>query len=164
MKTAVRKFKETLEIRSSVFNRLRSHRYFSISLLTAVVLLAACFHVWQRVRVIELVKETSRLRNTNKLLIDDYKKVYSDIVSLSLASRIETYARDTLGMIPVTVDRLYTLVRSKEKPVETDEWTAMVSAVQRVARYIPVVTETDARAGELQPVRFDSAAFGGANR
>ena len=164
MKTAVRKFKETLDIRSSVFNRLRSHRYFSVGLLTAVVLLAACFHVWQRVRVMELVKETSHLRNSSRLLVDDYKKVYSEIVSLSLASRIETYARDTLGMVPMTADRLYTLVRGETRQAETDEWTAMLSAVERVARYMPVITESSARAGELSPVKFDSVALTGGGR
>ena len=62
MKEAVRRFKETIEIKSTIFNRVRSHRYFSISMLVAACLFAACFHVWQRVKVIELVKEVSQLQ------------------------------------------------------------------------------------------------------
>jgi cell division protein FtsL len=164
MKEAVRRFKETIEIKSTIFNRLRSHRYFSISVLVAACLFAACFHVWQRVKVIELVKEVSQLQAENKSLLDDYKKVHSDIASLSMASRIERYARDTLGLAPVEVDRLYTLVRGDRPAADHDELVVMLSAIKRVADYMPVVAETRADARVLHGVRFDSTSGQGADK
>lgn len=161
MKEAVRKFKETIEIKSSVLNRLRSHRYFSITLLVGAILLACCFHVWQRVRVIRLVQETSRLRTEKKSINDNYKKVCSDIAALSMSARIENYAQDTLGMIPVEADHLYTLIKNEKEPVLNDnELMVMFSAVKRIARYMPVVVESKASAGEAPAIRFDSANAG----
>jgi len=161
MKEAVRKFKETVEIRSSVLNRLRSHRYFYVGLLVGAILLACCFHVWQRVRVIRLVKETSHLRAEKKSINDNYKKVCSDIAALSMSARIENYARDTLGMIPVKADHLYTLVKNKKEPsLPDDELMVMFSAVKRIAKYMPVVVESKASAGEAPAIRFDSTNAG----
>jgi cell division protein FtsL len=164
VKEAVRKFKETIEIRSSILNRLRTHRYFPLTVLVLTVLLASFVHIWQRVRVIELVKEVSHLEHENKSLVDDYKKTYSEIASLSMATRIEAYARDTLGMRPVSADHLYTLIPDKNVPHQPDEFSVMVSAIQRVARYMPVVSENEAGAAEIRLIKFDSVGITGGAR
>jgi cell division protein FtsL len=161
MKETIRKFTQTAEMKAGIFNRVRAHRYFSISILVMAVVLAACVHVWQRFRVIELVKEVSQLQAENKSLVDDCKKVNSEIASLMMASRVEQYAMDTLGMAPVTADHLYTLIRQERKPVEPDELAVMVAAIKRVADYVPAITESQANAGELQGIRFDSTAVEG---
>jgi len=159
MKRAMRKFKETVEIRSSLVNRLRSHRYFPVGVLVCAILAASCFHVWQRVKVMALVKEVSYLRNENADLIDDVKKTSSEISSLKMASRIERYALDTLGLQPISADRLFTLVRKKAEVHPPDDLAALTAAIKRIARYMPVVSPTTVNAGEVRPLKIDSAAL-----
>ena len=162
MKKTVRKFKETVEIQSSLFQRLRSHRYFTVVVLAAACLLVSCFYVWQRVRVLELVKEVSALDKEHTELLDDLRKVKSDIASLTLASRIESYATDTLGMKPIEAERLFTLAPRESKPSEPDDLAAMMSAIRHVADYMPVISEAEVRADELRIINPDTIAGEGA--
>ena len=156
MKEAVRKFKETVEMKSSAFNRIKEHRYFSLGVLFAVVLFAASFHVWQRVRVMTLAKEVGHLRVENGSLLDDKKKLYSDIASLTTSSRIETYARDTLGLKSAQADRLYTLIKKDAVRESKDEFDVMLAAFKRVTDYIPVVEQTRAEAKSGEKIHIDS--------
>ena len=155
----VRKFKETLDIRSSILVRVRSHRYFPVSLLITVFLMASVIHIWQRVRVLELVREVSELRTHKAVLADDATRLNAQIAALSLAGRVETYARDTLGLVPLSAERLFSLVR-KDKVREMDDLTVVLQAIERVTEHMPVISETRAAAGELPRVRIDSAHVG----
>jgi len=158
---AVRNFKETLEMRSQLFKRLQRHRYFPIAMIVTVILAAACVHVWQRVMVIGLVKEVSQLEKENYRLVDDTQKVQSEIASLCMSARIEQYAADSLGLQPVPVDHLYTLVPEASRSVPSDELATMLSSIKRVARYLPVLTEAQAGAAELRPIKFEPEIVGG---
>ena len=158
MKETVRKFKETLEIKSSVLNRLRSHRYFPITLLFCVFLSAACVHIWQRVRVMELVQEVSQLKKENADLLDTRKKAYSEIAALSTASRIEQFAIDSLGLRRVNADRLYTLVPKDVQPKQPDDLELMLYAISRVAEYVPVVSVNNAQAGGVENLELETLA------
>jgi len=153
---SVRKFKETVEFRSLVLHRLRTHRYFPVAMLIAVLLVVACIHIWQRVHVIKLVKEVAELKAENLNLVDDYKKIQSDIAALCMASRIETFAYDSLGLKTITADRMFTLVREKHREIPSDELTTLVSSIKRVAKFMPVLSGTSANAGELDDIKFDS--------
>jgi cell division protein FtsL len=153
---SVRKFKETVEFRALPLNRLKSHRYFPTAVIALVVLLAACIHVWQRVVVISLVKEVSALEKENRALVDDAHKLQSDITSLSMSSRIERYAADSLGLQRIQPDNLFTITSYDDGRLVTDEWSAMISSIKRVADYLPVVTEAKAEARELEPIKFES--------
>ncbi|MCK4373559.1 MAG: cell division protein FtsL, partial [candidate division Zixibacteria bacterium] len=106
MRKTVRKFKETVEIRSSVINRLRSHRYFPIAVLVTVFLMASVIHVWQRVHVLETVKQVSHLRAENEQLVDATSKLNVRLATLTAAGRIEKYAMDSLGLQPVAADQI----------------------------------------------------------
>jgi len=160
MGRAVRQFKETVDIRSLPLSRLRSHPYFPAAVVIAALLFVACLHIWQRVRVIKLVKEVAELREDNRGLVDVARKLHNDIAALSMATRIEAYATDTLGMQPVAAHRLFTLVRERDKDVPRDELATMLSSIQRVAKYLPALTETGANAAELRPIRFDTTHRG----
>ncbi|MEA2030445.1 MAG: hypothetical protein U9N55_02455 [candidate division Zixibacteria bacterium] len=161
MKKSIRRFSETVKMRSSILNRIRSHRYFPLSILAVTVLLASCIHVWQRVIVLDLVHEVSCLRIDNASLIDDTRKVHSDIVSLSSSARIEQYASDSLGLETVPAERLYTLIRThQETPELTDDMAIILSAVKRVAAHMPSITRSNATAGELPWTTIDSLARG----
>jgi len=160
----MRKFKETVEIRSSVINRLRSHRYFPVGVFMCAFLAAACFHVWQRVKVLELVKEVSYLRVENSDLVNNVKKVYSEISSLEMGSRIELYACDTLGLQPITADRLITLAPKKAQTYPQDQFALLKAGIKRALRYAPVVKQTSATASELRPIEIDSLATQGKSR
>lgn len=161
MKKAVRRFKETVEFESSILNSIRSHRYFSVTVLVCALLLAACVHIWQRVKVMELVREVSYLKRENASLLDDKKKLCSEIASLSMASRIERYASDSLGMRRVSADRLFTLIPKREKIAERDDLELMFSAIKRVADYVPVVSQARANASGVEDLKLDSLSNGG---
>lgn len=157
MAKSVRQFKETIELRSLPLHRLRSHRYFPAIVISLVVLSAACIHVWQRVLVIGLVKEVSVLEKENAGLVDAAHKVRTDIAALSMATRIENYAIDSLGLQRVSADRLVTLAPEATRNLSSDELATLISSIKRVAEYLPVVTEAQAGAQELEPIRFDPA-------
>jgi cell division protein FtsL len=156
MAKSVRKYKETLEFRSLIFRRLRTHRYFPVAVLIGVLLVVGCIHIWQRVHVITLVQEVSRLKAENISLNDDYKKIQSDIAALCMASRIEAYSSDSLGLEAVTANRLFTLVTETRKTEPTDDLTDMIYSIRRVAQYVPVFSGNSARARELKSIKFDS--------
>ncbi|HEX2896519.1 MAG TPA: cell division protein FtsL [candidate division Zixibacteria bacterium] len=156
MRQTVRKFKEVMDLKRSLVNRLRSNRYVPYVFLALAFLLAACVHVWQRVHVLELVTDVSVLAKEQSGLEDDLKKVNSDIAALSMASRIEEYAKDTLGMIPVPPDRLYTLVSESDGGIQKDDLHAMLDAVKRVTDYVPRPSENSALAGEPSMIKIDS--------
>lgn len=152
---SVRRFKETVEFRSLPFKQLRSHRYFPATVLVLVVLVAACVHIWQRVIVISLVKEVAALQRENRGLVDAGHKIQTDIASLSMSTRIEGYAVDTLGLQRVSPERFYTLIPRSTGERTTDELTTMISSIKRVVQFFPVVTDAQAAAQELEPIKFE---------
>ena len=147
-------------MRQSPWSRIRTHRYFSIGLVLIVVSIVACVHIWQRVHVIHLVQEVGELSAQNRNLIDLTKKVQTEVAALSMASRVESFAHDSLGLAPIAPDRVFTLVRDARDSVRPDDFAQMVTSMKRVADYIPVLTETQAGAAELQPIKFDSVRVG----
>lgn len=164
MRETVRKFKETVEIRSSIFNRVRSHRYFPATLLFCVFLSAACVHIWQRVKVVELVKEVAELKAENAELLDIKKKMRSEIATLSTSSRIEKYAVDTLGLQRIKADRLFTLVSEKADYEQPDDLKLLLYALNRVADAVPTVSENSAMARGVENLKLDSMANDEAGR
>lgn len=164
MKEAVRKFKETVEINTSIFNRVRTHRYFPVTFLLFIFLLVACFHIWQRVRVVSLVKEVAQLKQDRVELLDDKKKIYADIAELSMTSRIEGYARDTLGLKPVAADRMFTLVKKNEMAPTPDELELMYAAIKRVSDYLPMIESNSAAAQGVEGIKIDTSQIGGWDR
>jgi len=162
VKKTVRKFKETVEIRSSLLVRVRSHRYFPIGAVAGVFLLAACVHIWQRVHVIHLAQEIAVLRMENRLLGDDTRKVHADLSALSMSSRVETYAADSLGLAQVAATELITLVpEGVQAPSVKDDLHMVVKMAERWANVLPSVTQAQANAGELISPVIDSLANGG---
>jgi cell division protein FtsL len=160
MSSRIRKFKETVDIRSLALKRLRSHRYFPIAMIILALMAVACLHIWQRVHVIKLVKDVGELREENREIIDCLAKSRNEIAALSMASRIQAYATDSLGLEVATADQLFTLMRTHDVKRPQDEFAEIVSSIERVAKYLPVLTENGANAAELQPIKFDSAYEG----
>ena len=154
MARSVRKFTETIELRSLLLKRLKSHRHFAAVVITIVVLTCACTHIWQRVVVMSLVTEVAALEKENLALVDNIHKVQTDLSALTMASRIERYATDTLGLQRVRPDRLYTLAPETPGEQVADRFATMISSIRRVADFIPVVTEAQGAAQELQPITF----------
>ena len=164
MHHTVRQFKEIVDINGSIFNRLRKNRYLPYVLLTTVFLAAACVHIWQRVHVLKLVTEVSELTRENIKLDDVLKKIDSEVARLSMATRIEKYALDTLGMIHVPADRLYTLIPGDKTRRDRDDLEAMSEAVRRIVEYLPVTSENMAMAGEPSQIRIDSPSAAGSSQ
>jgi cell division protein FtsL len=155
MEKSLRKFKETLELRAVLTRRIRSHPYFPMFAIGAILLMIACLHVWQRVYVITLVDEVAELRTEQRDLVDQLRKVRADNAALSMASRIQAYAADSLGLRQISADRLYTLVRDDEAELKDTELAMMFSSLRRVAEFFPVVAETEARSAELRHIEPD---------
>jgi cell division protein FtsL len=161
MADSVRKFKETIEIQSGWLTRIRQHRHFGIALISAALIFVACVHIWQRVYVIRLVQEVDALKGQNAILVDETKKAKMDVAALTRATRITTCAAESLGLQPISVDRLYTISLQMEETAptdSTDELAAVVSSIKRVADYLPVMSEAKAGSSELRPIKFDSIA------
>ncbi|MEW5795131.1 MAG: cell division protein FtsL [Candidatus Zixiibacteriota bacterium] len=160
---SLRKYKETVEIRSLLFNRLRTHRYFPIAVMALLITGAACIHVWQRVVVLSLVKEVAALEKENRGLVDDAHKIQTEIAALSMATRIERFASDTLGLQRPSPNGLYTMTPVDIEMAESqDAFAALVSSIRRMADYLPERTEARAAAQELEPIKFDTVAYEGA--
>lgn len=163
MAQSVRKFKETVELRSGFFMRIRSHRHFSTGLMLAALLVVACFHIWQRVQVIRLVQDVAILKDENKMLVDETKKARTAVAALEMASRVQSCAADSLGLEPIVADRLFTIELRTEGAImidTTDELATVVSSVKRIADYLPVMSEARAVPAELRRIRFDSLEAG----
>lgn len=156
MKSKVRVFKETIDLRSSFFRRLKSHKYYPYLILVTVFLTAACVHTWQRFRVLDLVHEVAVQRAANRSLIDENRNVRAAISSLSLAERIQRYAIDSLGLEHVSIDRVFTL-RPEESSVDRlSDFEKMTSALDRIVGNMPYVTGSQATASELNLINYDS--------
>jgi len=162
----VRSFKETVDMRSFSLRKIRSYRYATAVGLGFLILAVACVHIWQRVTVIQMAKDVSRLEIEQRELIDNTRKVNSEIASLSMAARIETFAIDSLGLLPVPGDRLYTVVNERKVDAKgtTDQFTTLVHALRRVGDHLPVLTGTEAAAETADSIKFDSTLQGGGNR
>ena len=162
MRKPVRRFKETVEIRSSTVNRVLSHRYFPAAILVTLFLTVCVVHVWQRVRVLELVKDVSRLRSENNQLIDAASKLNIRLAVLSSAGRIERYARDSLGLQPAA--QTYSLIGREEELPEPDELATMFQAIERVTRHVPAISPSRATAGDLRRLRPNVLSDEGGDR
>jgi hypothetical protein len=110
--------------------------------------------------VINLVQDVSRLQKENRSLVDDAHKLRTEIASLSMASRIEQYALDSLGLQRVKMDQIVTLVPEESAEAPTDRFATMVSSIKRVADYLPAMSEAKAASDELKPIRFEPGDTG----
>jgi cell division protein FtsL len=160
MARSLRKFKETVEIKSLPLHRIRSHRYFPVAVVASFLLVAACIHVWQRVVVIGLVREVSLLQKESRCLVDDAHKLRTEIAALSMASRIEQYSIDSLGLQRVSLDRMVTLIPEESREAPADQLATMFSSMKRVAEYLPTFSEAKAAHRQLEPIRFESDEAG----
>lgn len=162
MKRSVRQFKETLDLQQGKLQRLRSNPYLPAGLLLCALSLVACLHVWQRVHVLRLVGEVEQLTVDQQLLQDETRKLQVEVATLSMASRIQTYAADTLGMRPIQTERPLLLERRDTVIRRSNDFQTMLASLQRVVDYLPVLSEATATAGETPTPKFDSVMAGGA--
>lgn len=161
MSAPVRKFKETVDIQTHAFHRLRNRKYFPAAMLILAFLAVACFHVWQRVHVMSLVSEVAVSREENRELIDLTRKTHSEIAALSMNSRIEQFAHDSLGLSLVSADRLLTLQRPESAPRKQDRLELILTSLENVSKYLPTLSGNPVNAAEPSSVRFDSVRVGG---
>lgn len=158
MNRSVRTFKETVDMRRFSLRKLKSHRYAAAIGIGALLMALACAHIWQRVTVIQLAKDVTRLQTEHREILDQSRKLNSEISALSMAARIELYAVDSLGLESVPTGRLYTVLTEKKSdhPVPADQYASLVSAIKRVSDHLPVLTQTEVSAEVIDSLRFDS--------
>lgn len=160
---SVRTFKETVDMRRFSLRRIRSYRYATAIGLGILVLGVACVHIWQRVTVIQLAKDVTRLEIEQRELTDNTRKVHSEITALSMATRIETFAIDSLGLFPVPGDRLYTVVneRRADPKAGLDRLAMLANVWRRVEDHLPTLSTMEATAETAESINFDSTLHGG---
>ena len=161
MATTVRKFKETVDLQSLGLKRLKSHKYFPAVTLIVAFLAVSGFHIWQRVHVLSLVRDVAELREENRHLIDLTRKTHNEIASLSMNSRIERYAQDTLGLSLISASRLLTLERPEETMKKPDRLEMVLTSLENVGKYLPTLSNNPVNAAELTPSKLDSLKNGG---
>jgi len=157
MSQPVRRFAETLRFRSSWWHRVQGHRYFPAAVAVAIVLAACSLHIWQRVRVMSLVGEVAVLEERNDELTDATAKLNAEIAQLSMAHRIERFALDSLGLVPLEAHQVSMLIPAGEEPPEPDQLSQVLRAIDRVTDHMPIVTASEATAREAKTVRFPKA-------
>jgi len=161
MATPVRKFKETVDLQALAFHRLKNHKYFPAATLIIAFLAVSGFHIWQRVYVMSLVREVAELRADNRNLIDLTRKTHNEIAALSMNSRIERYAQDTLGLTLVSANQLLTLQRPDELVKKPDRLEMILTSLENVGKYLPTLSTNPVNATELPPLKLDTVRIGG---
>jgi cell division protein FtsL len=162
MKDAVRRFKETVENRSVAITRGRWRRYVSLVTLVAMIIATACFHIWQRVEVLDLVQQTGTMQQRNALLVDEGRKLHSQIAQLSTPTRIQEYAADTIGMLPIAGERLFTLIpKETVDSVPPNEIELVMNSLRRVTDNLPGLSGSATTAHALDTIIFDTSALAG---
>lgn len=162
MRDAVRRFKETVENRSVAITRGRWRRYVSFVTLAAMVVATACFHIWQRVEVLDLVQQSGNIQQRNTLLVDEARKLHAQVAQLSTPTRIQEYASDTLGMLPIPGERLFTLVAKQTvDSLPPDEIELVMHSLRRVTDNLPGLSGSSATAHALDTIIFDTSALAG---
>lgn len=154
MRERVRRFAETVQMQSGLIRRIRTHRWFPAGLLATIVVLVASFHVWQRVQVLSLLTEVDQLKREHRELVDTATKLRADMAELSMGERIECYARDSLGLVRLSAENIYTLVDDDRPTPPTDGFTNLVKAIERVGKWMPGIKEDNVNADELKRIRF----------
>ena len=61
-------------------------------------------------------------------------------------------------------DRLYTLIPESAGGSTSDGLSTVISSIRRVAERLPVLTEAQAAAQELRPIKFETSDSGGVGR
>lgn len=156
MRKSVRQFKETLDLQQGKLQRLRSNPYLPAGILLTCLSLVACLHVWQRVHVLRLVSEVEHLTADQQLIQDETRKLQAEVATLSMASRIQTYAADTLGMRPIQTERPLLIERRDSVIRRGNDFQTMLASLQRMVDYLPVLSEATVTAGEPPAPQFDS--------
>ncbi len=160
MREHVRRFAETVQIKSGLIRRIRTHRWFPAGFLAAFILLVASFHVWQRVHVLSLLAEVDQLKREHLVLVDTATKVRADMAALSMGERIEGYATDSLGLVRLSAENIYTLVDDERPKPPTDGFANLVKAIERVGQWMPGIGDNEVNADELKRIRFDEESQG----
>jgi cell division protein FtsL len=143
MKISVQRYQATDRLKKSFSRRMVSSRVVLPFLVVIAIILFACFHVWQRVHVLNLGKEISRLEKEKVILNDLLKKSSSDIMELTRVSRIEEIAMGEMGMVRGGTDKMFTL-EVKRAEVKKDDLDNVVSSLKKLADNLPVINESKA--------------------
>jgi len=143
MKISVQTYRATDSIRNSLRKRLVSSRTLAVTIIVGSFILLACLYIWQRVYVLNLVREVSTLEKEKVDLKDLLKKTEIEVTELSRLNRIEPIAIAQLGLMRTGTENLYTLTpRKVEKKLEgIDE---VVAALKKIADNLPILNETKA--------------------
>ena len=143
MKISVQTYRATDSIRNSLRKRLVSSRALAVTIIVGSFIHLACIYIWQRVYVLNLVREVSTLEKEKVDLKDLLKKTEIEVTELSRLNRIESIAIAQLGLMRTGTENLYTLTPQKveKKPEGIDE---VVAALKKIADNLPILNETKA--------------------
>jgi cell division protein FtsL len=148
MKISVQRYRATGSLRNSLRKRLVSSRSIIPVLSIATLILLACLHVWQRVHVMDLVRDVTKLENENKRLTDLVRKADIEITELSCLSRIEPIATDKLGLLKTGSENVFTLAIDEDE-ARPEGLNEVVSSLKKIADNFPVLNESRAATSDI---------------
>jgi cell division protein FtsL len=140
---SIQRYRATGRYKQSFPRRLVSSRVVIPALFAAVVIVFACFQIWQRVYMLGLAKEVSQLEKEKSILTDLLRKTNVEIVDKTRLSRVEPIAMEQLGMARTSTENLLTLVVKKPEK-KKDGLDNVVASLKKLADNLPVITETKA--------------------
>jgi len=92
-------------------------KYLSMTLLTALLFIAAMLAAWQRFGGVQDGYRLEQLREEKQLMLEANRKLRLEVAALGDPVRIDTIARQQLGMSPVSPHRIFTAEPPASVPV-----------------------------------------------
>jgi cell division protein FtsL len=143
MKLSIQRYRSTDRLKNSLRKRIVSSRSVIPILFVCSLVILALIHVWQRVYVMNSVKEVRRLENENIALQDLVKTTDMEIINLSRLSRISDLAVNELGLSKTEAGDFYTL-RIGQSRKEVQGFDELVVSLKKIADNFHVVSESKA--------------------
>jgi len=148
MRISIQRYRSTGNIRKSFRRRIVSSRMIIPALFIGCIILLACMHIWQRVYVLNLVREVRLLEKENKRIKDIVKKSNIEVIELSSLERIEKVATEDLKLVKTQPENIITMAM-ESSPHPREGINEVVSSLKKIAENLPVLTESKASAVEI---------------
>jgi len=148
MKISVERYRATDNIKKSLKKKLVSSKSVIPVIIVISCVVLGCLHIWQRVYVMHLVRETTTLEMKNKRLKDLVKKANLGMLELSCLSRIEKIAVERLHMKGTRSENIFTLTLRETEP-RSEGLNDIISSLKKVADNFPVISESKAETVDI---------------
>jgi hypothetical protein len=129
-------------------SRIGENRYVRIVGVIVVIVVVASFYIYQRVWVRNLVDEIGQLQQRNDQARENLALVRTGWMAASSITNVETLVGEMkLDLKPTRPSQNFTLSPDREQNL--NRYTGLVRAFEKLTNNIPLVSSSEADAGEL---------------